>query len=65
MSDLIAIDDLPTRAPGWPLSPWSTRRMIRSGELGCVKIGRRIFVTQALLDEYVRAHTVPATASNG
>lgn len=65
MDDLIPLEHLPQLAPGWPLSPWSTARLIRAGELGCVKVGRRVFVTRELLAAYIAANTVPARASGG
>lgn len=63
MSDLIELADLPTRLPKWPFSPWSTANLIRRGELGCVRVGRRVFVTEELLAEFVASQTVPARKS--
>lgn len=62
---LIALADLPSACPGWPLSPWATAQLIRDGGLGCVRIGRRKFVTRELLAEYIAASTVPAKAARG
>ena len=62
---LIPLADLPSSCPEWPMSPWSTAQLIRDGGLGCVKIGRRVFVTRELLDEYIAAHTVPAKVARG
>lgn len=62
---LVPIDRLPDLVPEWPLSPWSTARLIRSGDLGCVRIGRRVFVTRELLAAYISAATVPAKATGG
>ena len=54
---LIALDQLPTEAPHWPWSPWATRRLIRNGSLGAVRVGRRVFLTRELLDAFVVRHT--------
>jgi hypothetical protein len=62
---LIALADLPSVCPEWPLSPWSTAQLIRDGSLGCVQIGRRKYVTRELLAEYIAANTVPAEAARG
>ena len=63
VQELIALADLPEKCPEWPLSPWSTQRLIREGLLGCVKIRRKLFVTPELLAEYVRQNTQPARKS--
>lgn len=55
--DLIHLNELPDKAPGWPLSPWSTKKLIRDGVLRCVRIGRRIYVTPALLAEFIERQT--------
>lgn len=56
---LIPITDSALRAarPDWPYSAWSTGRLIRSKQLGCVRIGRRVFVTPALLEAFITKHT--------
>ncbi len=58
---LIALDELPREAPYWKWSPWATARLIRKGELGAVKVGRRIFVTNELLVAFIARHTVEGT----
>lgn len=55
---LIPLTRLPAEVPEWPFSPWTTGYMIRRGELGCVRVGRRIFVTHELLDAFVIEQTV-------
>lgn len=54
MTELIELHELPLKAPEWPFSPWSTGHMIREGRLGCVRVGRRVFVTQRLLEEFIK-----------
>jgi excisionase family DNA binding protein len=38
-------------------------RAVRNGEIGCVRIGRRIFFTDAQIRAYQDAHTIDATAA--
>lgn len=33
-----------------------TGRLIRDGKLKCVRVGRRVFVTRKLLEDFVAAH---------
>lgn len=40
----IAIDDLPTRVPWWPYSPWATRHRIRTGRMAAIRDGRRLYL---------------------
>jgi hypothetical protein len=50
-------DALHAARPDWQLSAWSTRREIRLGRLGCVRLGpRRIYLTPELMDEYIARH---------
>lgn len=44
----------------WPYKTESTRRLIRLGRLGCVRVGSSIFVTRPLLEEFIARHIVPA-----
>ena len=55
---LIPLNKLPTEAPHWPWSPWATGRLIRSGRLGCIQVGRRRLLTLELLDAFIARHTV-------
>lgn len=55
---LIPLDQLPSEAPHWPWSPWATGRLIRTGRLGAVRVGRRIFLTRELIDAFIAKHTV-------
>lgn len=63
--ELISLDRLPAVVPEWPITPWSTARLIRLGQLGCVRVGRRVYVTRDLLAAYIAAQTVPAAAGGG
>lgn len=60
MTDLIPLESLPTEVPSWPYAPWSTGRLIRLKQLGHVRVGRRVFVTRELLNEFIARHTVKA-----
>lgn len=54
------LKDVPTTFPWWPHSVWVTGNEIRKGRLGCVRRGRRIYVTEELLRAFIAEHTVPA-----
>lgn len=54
----IALADLRSSVPWWPFGAWWTAKLIRDGKLPCVRIGRRVFLTRTLLDEYVQANVV-------
>jgi hypothetical protein len=56
--DLIPLDKLASAAPTWPWSTWATRHLIRTGQLGCVRVGRRVFLTRDLLNAFVTQHIV-------
>ena len=58
MDDLIPLDKLAKAAPNWPWSAWATRHLIKTGRLGCVRVGRRIFLTRELLAAFVEKHTI-------
>lgn len=45
------------------LHPETVRKYTRAGKLGCIKIGRRTWYTDALLKAYLAENTVPAAAS--
>ncbi len=49
-------DALQAACPGWPFSAWTTGRLIREGELACIRVGKRIFVSSELLEEFVAMH---------
>jgi hypothetical protein len=57
---LVALKDVNRVFPDWPYSAWMTGYMARQGTLGCVRIGRRIFMTRELLDAFVERSTVDA-----
>jgi hypothetical protein len=58
MPNLIALDRLSEVIPEWPFSTWATARLVRTGRLGCVRIGRRIYMTREIIDAFVTTHTV-------
>jgi hypothetical protein len=55
---LIPLKAIPRERPDWPWSPWATGELIRKGRLGCIRCGKRIFVTDELLSAFVEKHTV-------
>jgi hypothetical protein len=57
MTELIELKDLPRKCPEWPFSPWSTGNMIRLKQLRCVRVGKRVFVTYRILEEFIKANT--------
>ena len=57
---LVPLERVQEEWPDWPYGPWATGRLVRLGHLGCVRVGRRIFVTRELIDNFITAHTVTA-----
>ena len=58
---LLKIEDV----DGWPFSHSHTSYLVRTQQLGCVRIGRRVFLTREILDEFITRHIVqPKAASN-
>ncbi len=55
-SKLIPIAKVQVEVPTWPYSPWSTGYLIREGRLRCVRVGRRMYVTPELLQEFIDRH---------
>jgi len=58
---LVPIDRVKEICPSWPYSSWSTGRLIRTGELGAICVGRRRFLTKPIVLEFLRRHTVAAS----
>ncbi|HEX4355627.1 MAG TPA: hypothetical protein VHZ95_22025 [Polyangiales bacterium] len=59
-----ALAQLPERAPWWPHSPWATWKRIRDGKMAAIRDGkRRIYVTTALLRQYLTEHVTQAVKS--
>lgn len=54
---LIAVKDVRSVRPDWPFESWWTGELIRRKKLGCVRIGRRVFVTDQLLEAFIAANT--------
>jgi len=53
---LIPLKRIRDEHPEWPYSPWATGHLIRRGRLGCVRVGKRVFVTDDLLASFVARH---------
>lgn len=62
-AELIPIKDV-EKVTSWPFSYWHTSELIRTKKLGCVKMGRRVFVTVKMLDKYTAEHEVKPEPSN-
>jgi hypothetical protein len=57
MSKLIALASVQSEIPEWPMASWVTARLIREGKLGCVRVGRRVYVTRELIEAFIARHT--------
>ena len=57
----IALAALKSNVPWWPFGAWWTAKLIREKQLACVRIGRRVFVTRALLNEFIQSRVVRPT----
>lgn len=57
---LVPLDRIQEEFPDFPYGPWATGRLVRLGRLGCVRVGRRIFITRELIDQFIERHTVGA-----
>lgn len=62
-NELIDVANLRNVVPWWPYSTHGTYRLIRAKKLGAVVIGRRRYVTRALLQQAIATHTVLAQAT--
>jgi len=60
--DPIEIPAVHEAAPWWPYGIDGTYRLVRRGDLRAIAIGRRRFVTRALLRECLTRHTVSVSA---
>lgn len=60
-NELIDVATLRNVIPWWPYSTHGTYRLIRARKLGAVAIGRRRYVTRALLQQCIAAHTTLAS----
>ena len=54
----IALAEIKQHVSWWPFSSWWTAKLIREKQLGCIRIGRRVFVTRTLLAEFAKARVV-------
>lgn len=57
---LIPLKTLREARPDWPFGEWWTRELMRRGELGCVQLGRRRFLTDDIINAFIESHQVPA-----
>jgi hypothetical protein len=53
MSKLIPIEKLDETALAGAMSSWTAYRLIREGLLPVVRIGRRVFLTEAGINEFI------------
>lgn len=56
MSELFTVKAIKTHVSWWPYSTDATYRLIRDGKLKTVAVGRRRWLTSALIEEFVSAH---------
>jgi excisionase family DNA binding protein len=42
----------------WPFGPDRTYQLIKQGRLGCVRVGRRVFLRREDLAAFIAAHVV-------
>jgi hypothetical protein len=54
----IALAALKVQVTWWPFSAWWTAKLIRDKQLACIRIGRRVFVTRTLLQEFIQSRVV-------
>lgn len=50
---LIPVDRVHETALGYAVSPWTVYKLIKSGELECVRVGRRIYLTPEGIDRFI------------
>jgi hypothetical protein len=61
-TELVPLADVQRRWTRWPHGPWATGRLIREGKLGCIRSGKKIFLTSALIEDFIARHTVKAAS---
>lgn len=52
-------ESLRAARPDWPWSGDMTSKMVRAGKLGCVRVGRRVYVTPELMADFIARNTRP------
>lgn len=62
---LIPIPKIREARPDWPYSEQGTWRLIRLGELECVQVGRRKFLTLELIEKFIAEHVTRAALVEG
>jgi hypothetical protein len=50
---LVPLRRVHTLDPSWPFSLWSTWKLVKTGRLGCKRVGQRYFLTRAHLDAFI------------
>lgn len=60
---LIPIQKIGESRPDWPFGYQWTTKLIKRGHLGCVRLGRRVFVTDADLEAFIANHRVANKAA--
>jgi hypothetical protein len=59
---LVKVDQIQEAFPdlNWPYKPDGTRRLMKLGRLDRVQVGRNVYVTRELLEQFIARHTVKA-----
>jgi excisionase family DNA binding protein len=52
-SKLIPVEKVHETALGDNVSPWTVYRLIRQGQIRAVRVGRRVFLTEEAIDEFI------------
>lgn len=53
---MVPVADVRKLDPSWPWELDSTYALIRTGKLGCVRVGKRVFLRREDLEAFVVAH---------
>lgn len=62
-ASIVPVQQVHALDPSWPFSVWSTRELMKSGRLGCKRVGKRYFVTRAHLEAFVRGDQATTQAA--
>lgn len=60
MTKLVPLKNVRKEFPDWPFSQHSTWRLIDKGKLGCVRVGRAIFLTTGIIEDFIAKQTAAA-----
>lgn len=55
---MVPVADIRRLDPSWPFERDRTYFLIRTGQLGCVRVGKRVFIRRADLEAFVARHAV-------